>query len=178
PGPGGRTVAQSPGRSRGGVSWARRVLRRRSADPAGRFLGPTAAATARARSCGGGQRPSRRLRRMGGHARDDAEPAPDLAARRRAYPVRDAAALAPANRVRVLVSRHPAGPLVDGVVRVGPARPRVVARAPRSPARARRPAAAAHVAPPGRVGGARPLLGHVCAGAVPPLTVSGGGGSV
>src|SRR5256885_3632391 len=39
--------------------------------------------------------------------------------------------LAPANRVRVLVSHHPAGGLVVGVVHVGRARAGFVARAPR-----------------------------------------------
>src|ERR1051326_8520757 len=123
----------------------------------------------------GGQRPSGRLRRMGGDARYDAEPVADLAARRRAYPVRDAAALAPAHRVRVLVPRDPARPLVVGVVCVGSAGAGVVARTPRSSARARRAAAPARVAPLAGVDGAGAVRGDVRAGAVQNLTVEGGG---
>src|SRR5205823_14604853 len=101
-------------------------------------------------------------------------PAADLPAGRRAHPVRNGAALAPADRVRFLVSHHTARTLVVGVVLVGPARAAVVARAPRSPAGARRATPAARVAALGRVGGAGAVRGDVCSGAVQNLTVEGG----
>src|SRR5256885_17017838 len=84
--------------------------------------------------------------------------------------------LAPAHRVRVLVSHHPAGGLVVGVVHVGRARARFVARAPRPSAGARLATTAARVAALARMGRARAVRGHVCSGPVPPLTRKVGGG--
>src|SRR5256885_2067467 len=171
-----RTGAESPRAGASGSTGARRVLRRRSPDSAGRLSGHVAGPAAGARSSGGRECPSRRLRGLGGDAGDDAEPAADLPAGRRAYSLRDAAALAPAHRVRVLVSHHPAGGLVVGVVHVGRARARFVARAPRPSAGARLATTAARVAALARMGRARAVRGHVCSGPVPPLTRKVGGG--
>src|SRR5256885_9401068 len=71
--------------------------------------------------------------------------------------------LAPADRVRVLVSHHPAGGLVVGVVPVGRARAGVVARAPRPSAGARRATTAACVAAVAGLGGGVALRRHVFA---------------
>src|SRR5205085_11918468 len=107
--------------------------------------------------------------------RHDAEPAADLSAGRRAHPVRHGAALAPADRVRFLVSHHTARTLVVGAVLVGPARAAVVARAPRSPAGARRATAAAPAPALGRAGGAGAVRDHVCAGSLQNLREGGRG---
>src|SRR2546426_8893374 len=91
--------------------------------------------------------PSRCVRRLGRHVRDDVESAADFPAGRRAHPVRNATALAATDRSRYLDAHRRAGLLLARWARLGVSRANFVSRAPRAPAGPRPAATPADVAP-------------------------------
>src|SRR5207245_10575987 len=115
------------------------------------------------------------VRRLAGDRRDDVQSPADLAARRRARPLRGVAAVAPADRSCVLDGDPVVRLVLARVAAVGAAGAAPVARPARSRSRARRALPAPPVAPRTRVGGTNPLPRHVRAGAVQNLREQGAG---
>src|SRR5207244_5603129 len=87
-------------------------------------------------------------------------------------------ALAAEDRSRFLVAHRGARLVLAWLALLGFAGAVVIARSPRSPARARRRAAAAHVAQSAGVGGAAAVSDHVCTDPLPYLIGSGERGAV
>src|SRR5881396_1754148 len=113
------------------------------------------------------------VRRLAGDRRDHVQSPADLAARRRARPLRGVAAVAPADRSCVLDADPVVRLVLARVAAVGAAGAAPVARPARSPSRPRRAPPAPAVAPRTRVGGTNPLPRHVRAGAVQNLKAAG-----